>query len=195
MGQHQHHRSIGSSQYAAPDPRRGEPGPPQPGQQPPYARYSNTPGPGQGRDHPARSYTPVSTFDPRGAPPPGPTYAAQESIIRDAQMREAQHQMREMGGGGRDPRELAGRDPRELAAREQQMGARDLRELAAAREQQQREQQQREQQQREQQQREQQQREQQQQHPMSSMLQRQLRPGPQQHDNVYDRGPPDQRYR
>lgn len=95
-------------------------------------------------------------------------------------MREAQHQMREMGPG-RDPREIAGRDPRELAAREfaarEQQRERDLREMQA---------------------REQQQREQQQQHPVpvGSILQRQLRPGPQQHDNIYDRGPPpDQRYR
>ncbi|KAM7189392.1 hypothetical protein V8F33_010080 [Rhypophila sp. PSN 637] len=193
--QHGHHRSMGSTGYPGPDPRRPEPGPP-PVTQPPYARYTSTPGPGQVRDHPARSYTPVSSFDPRGPPPSGPPpYSQQEaSIIREAQMREAQHQLRETHqmremGAGRDPREMAGRDPRdprelaaarELAAREQQqqMNAREL----AAREQQMNA--------REREIREMQAREQQQQHPMSSILQRQLRPGPQQHDNPYDRGPP-----
>ncbi|KAK3315404.1 hypothetical protein B0H66DRAFT_481359 [Apodospora peruviana] len=183
--QHQHHGSLGGGgptrygqpqQQQQPDPRQrggGEPGGPSPVVgQPPYARYSNTPGPvGQGgrepppQQHPTvRSYTPVSAFDPRGpgGPPQGPPggpppYGAQQqqdSMLRDAQRLEGQHQMRDMAAaGGR------GADPREMAARE----------MAAARESQQQQQQG--------------------QHPgMGSILPRQLRPGPQ-HDE-YNRGPP-----
>ncbi|KAG4294160.1 hypothetical protein FPRO06_00745 [Fusarium proliferatum] len=40
----------------------------------PYSRYASTPGPGPGppREIPGRSYTPISSYDPRGPPQPPP---------------------------------------------------------------------------------------------------------------------------
>jgi hypothetical protein len=130
---HQHHNSLGGGRYApGPGPQdavrrsdqQQQPMPQQAPGQPPYARYTNTPGPGptqQGRD-PVRSYTPG--FDHRGPPPPGPPghpppqaqqpppqqtpqqqyvtqqqQQRQEEVLREQQqMREAQ--MREMQGRG-----------------------------------------------------------------------------------------------
>ncbi|GAB1312886.1 SANT domain-containing protein [Madurella fahalii] len=117
---HQSHGSLGGggSRYPPPqDARRPDPVVQQ--QQPPtqpYARYSNTPGPG-GRDlrdpvgavsaAAVRSYTPVSAFDPRGPPPPqqqqqqqqqqvyGAGQAQDAAAIREAQMREAWERERE----------------------------------------------------------------------------------------------------
>jgi hypothetical protein len=56
-----------------------------------YSRFSNTPGPGRDpRDpNPPRSYTPVSSYDSRGAYPP-PSQDMREAQIREQQLREQQ---------------------------------------------------------------------------------------------------------
>ncbi|KAK4121758.1 hypothetical protein N657DRAFT_576958 [Parathielavia appendiculata] len=98
---HQHHNSLGGGRYA-PGPqdavRRGEQQHmPQQAGQPPYARYTSTPGPPaqQGRES-VRSFTPVSGggFDHRGPPPgpPGPPPSQQQQSQPQPQQQQQQQQ-------------------------------------------------------------------------------------------------------